>query len=58
MAGWEIASTSYINGDHLGEAMGLRVIVMSAYHGRCAIGKFKVEDDDGDVQEYVPGEME
>ena len=40
---------SYINGDHVDEAMGLRVIVMSVNHGQCAIGKLPVEDAPGNV---------
>ena len=37
--------------------MGLRFMVMNMYHGKCAVGKLKVDDDE-DVHEDLPLELE
>ena len=44
---------SNINGDHVDEAVGFRIMVMNVYHGKCGVGKIRVADDD-DFDDGVP----
>ena len=54
-SGWSVKRSplSYINQDHVDEAVAVRFMVSSIYYGEFEVNGIKVEDDDDDL-ENVP----